>query len=100
MTGLQVVANQGWVIPYVACMLVLFGMISHFGGVFLRFASRYDRGAIPTANAVQPVKTKTTLPIIVCTAWPPVSCSFKAMRPKRHRPKKPRSIGMRLARFR
>ncbi len=27
MTGLQVVANQGWVIPYVSCMLVLFGMI-------------------------------------------------------------------------
>ncbi len=53
MTGLQVVANQGWIIPYVACMLVLFGMLSHFGGVFLRFASRYERGAIPTAELIE-----------------------------------------------
>ncbi len=66
MTGLQVVANQGWVIPYVACMLVFFGMMSHFGGVFLRFASRYDRGAIPTASAVQKDQGNTTRVLAVC----------------------------------
>lgn len=60
-TGLQVVANQGWVIPYVACMLVLFGMTSHFVGVFLRFAGRFDRGAIPTAATLQrETKTKSS----------------------------------------
>jgi ABC-type transport system involved in cytochrome c biogenesis permease subunit len=52
MTGLQVVENSGWIIPYVSCMLVLLGMISHFSGTFLRFASRFERGAIPTAEAV------------------------------------------------
>ena len=66
MTGLQVVANQGWVIPYVACMLVLFGMISHFGGVFLRFASRYDRGAIPTASNIHQKTASRNQIIIAC----------------------------------
>jgi ABC-type transport system involved in cytochrome c biogenesis permease subunit len=51
-TGLQVVANQGWIIPYVACMLVLFGMLAHFIGVFFRFANRFERGAIPTAESI------------------------------------------------
>ena len=44
MTGLQVVENAGWLIPYVACVLALWGMLFHFGGTFLRFADRYDRG--------------------------------------------------------
>ena len=50
MTGLQVVENAGWLIPYVACVLALWGMLAHFGGTFLRFADRYDRGLVgPTA---------------------------------------------------
>ena len=49
-TGLQVVENMGWVIPYVACMMVFWGMFAHFGGTFLTFANRYARGAIPTSN--------------------------------------------------
>ncbi|MFO1063410.1 MAG: cytochrome c biogenesis protein CcsA [Pirellulales bacterium] len=60
MTGLQVVENSGWVIPYVSCMLVLLGMISHFSGTFLRFASRLDRGAIPTAGSVANPNAKTS----------------------------------------
>jgi ABC-type transport system involved in cytochrome c biogenesis permease subunit len=44
MTGLQVVENAGWLIPYVACVLALWGMLAHFAGTFLRFADRYDRG--------------------------------------------------------
>jgi ABC-type transport system involved in cytochrome c biogenesis permease subunit len=35
-TVLQVVANAGWMIPYVACMLVLTGMLAHFGTVLVR----------------------------------------------------------------
>jgi ABC-type transport system involved in cytochrome c biogenesis permease subunit len=46
MTGLQVVENAGWLIPYVACVLALWGMLAHFGGTFLRFADRYDRGVV------------------------------------------------------
>lgn len=49
-TGLQVVENAGWVIPYVSCMMVFWGMFAHFGGTFLGFASRYSRGSIPTAT--------------------------------------------------
>ena len=56
MTGLQVVENAGWLIPYVACVLALWGMLAHFGGTFLRFADRYDRGlaAGHEANDGQP----------------------------------------------
>jgi ABC-type transport system involved in cytochrome c biogenesis permease subunit len=43
MTGLQVVENAGWLIPYVACVLAFWGMLAHFGGTFLRFADRHDR---------------------------------------------------------
>ncbi|NOY43495.1 MAG: cytochrome c biogenesis protein CcsA [Planctomycetes bacterium] len=40
LTILQVVTNAGWMIPYVACMLVATGMLAHFGIVFFRFAQR------------------------------------------------------------
>ena len=52
-TGLQVVENMGWVIPYVACMMVFWGMFAHFGGTFLTFANKYARGAIPTSKTEQ-----------------------------------------------
>jgi ABC-type transport system involved in cytochrome c biogenesis permease subunit len=42
-TGLQVVENAGWVIPYVCCMMVMVGMLSHFGGTFVRFSNRIAR---------------------------------------------------------
>ncbi len=86
MTGLQVVANQGWIIPYVACMLVLFGMLSHFGGVFLRFASRYERGAIPTAELIEGRRAENRrLQFIVCAVVGVVASSipmYAAREPK------------------
>ncbi len=56
-TGLQVVENMGWVIPYVSCMMVFWGMFAHFGGTFTTFANRYARGAIPKSSrqAAEPV---------------------------------------------
>lgn len=39
-TVLQVVSNTGWMIPYVACMLVATGMLAHFGAMMMRFARR------------------------------------------------------------
>ena len=39
-TVLQVMTNTGWMIPYVACMLVATGMLAHFGLVLVRFARR------------------------------------------------------------
>ncbi len=37
---LQVVTNTGWMIPYVACMLVAVGLLYHFSLTLLRFLQR------------------------------------------------------------
>jgi len=42
---LQVVHNTGWMIPYVACMLVGTGMLAHFLLVLLRFLRRVAKDA-------------------------------------------------------
>ncbi|QDS99662.1 cytochrome c biogenesis protein [Adhaeretor mobilis] len=49
-TDLQAVSNSGWMIPYVACMIVATGMLVHFGGAVLRFIRRRDKEqrAVPT----------------------------------------------------
>jgi ABC-type transport system involved in cytochrome c biogenesis permease subunit len=39
-TVLQVVSNPSWMTPYVACMLVLIGMLAHFGVILVRFLRR------------------------------------------------------------
>ncbi|HEV3006272.1 MAG TPA: cytochrome c biogenesis protein ResB, partial [Pirellulales bacterium] len=39
-TGLQVVTNTGWMIPYVACMIVATGMLAHFWIALGRFLQR------------------------------------------------------------
>ncbi len=41
-TTLQVVTNTGWMIPYVSCMLVAFGMLAHFALTLLRFMNRVE----------------------------------------------------------
>ncbi len=41
-TVLQVVANSGWMIPYVACMLVGTGMLAQFSITLVRFLRRRD----------------------------------------------------------
>ncbi|HWL07751.1 MAG TPA: cytochrome c biogenesis protein ResB, partial [Planctomicrobium sp.] len=43
MTALQVVDNAGWMTPYVACMMVVVGMMYHFGLTLLRFLNRRTR---------------------------------------------------------
>ncbi len=39
-TGLQVVTNTGWRIPYISCMMVVVGLFAQFGQVFVRFIRR------------------------------------------------------------
>jgi ABC-type transport system involved in cytochrome c biogenesis permease subunit len=41
-TVLQVVTNAGWMIPYTACMVVLMGMLVHFGQMIVRFVMRRE----------------------------------------------------------
>lgn len=42
-TGIQVVQNSGWLIPYVACSITALGMLAHFLGVLTRFVRRRER---------------------------------------------------------
>lgn len=68
-TGLQVVKNAGWVIPYMCCMMAFVGMGAHFAGTFLRFANRYARGALPGAELVsRSNRWKWTDGVIACLA--------------------------------
>jgi cytochrome c-type biogenesis protein CcsB len=49
---LSVVSNHGWMIPYVACMIVVVGLLGHFLGVLLRFMRRVNSAAaiLPVAR--------------------------------------------------
>ncbi|HEY7426927.1 MAG TPA: cytochrome c biogenesis protein ResB, partial [Gemmataceae bacterium] len=42
-TGLAVVRNPGWLLPYIACTLVALGMIVHFGFHLLGFLQKVTR---------------------------------------------------------
>jgi len=42
-TTLQVVRNHGWLIPYVACMIVAWGMLAQFSLTLVRFLSRLEQ---------------------------------------------------------
>jgi ABC-type transport system involved in cytochrome c biogenesis permease subunit len=50
---LQVVKNPGWMIPYVACMLVATGMLAHFGVVLARFLRRREEEAARTQTSTR-----------------------------------------------
>jgi ABC-type transport system involved in cytochrome c biogenesis permease subunit len=39
----QVVKNLGWMIPYVACMIVATGLVAHFWGTLMRFIQRREQ---------------------------------------------------------
>jgi ABC-type transport system involved in cytochrome c biogenesis permease subunit len=65
-TVLQVVQNAGWMIPYVACMLVLTGMVAHFGVGLTRFSRRLtEESARRRAGDSGPVKGTVLVPVIV-----------------------------------
>lgn len=54
MTGLQVVRNSGWLIPYVACVIVGLGMLVHFLGTLNRYLGRREREAKKQAAVATP----------------------------------------------
>jgi ABC-type transport system involved in cytochrome c biogenesis permease subunit len=51
-TTLQVVMNRGWMIPYVACMVVVIGMVAHFLGTVTRFVSRREAEELAAGDVV------------------------------------------------
>lgn len=50
MTDFQVVTNEGWMTPYVACMIVVIGMLYHFGLILMRFLKRSVAAGQPAAT--------------------------------------------------
>lgn len=50
-TVLQVVSNAGWMIPYVACMIIAAGMLVHFLQMVVRFVYRREDEARKIAAA-------------------------------------------------
>ena len=44
-TVLQVVRNPGWLIPYIACMVVSLGMIMHFALTLSKFVKKFSAAA-------------------------------------------------------
>lgn len=51
-TGLQVVSNIGWTLPYISCVLVMLGMGVHFVIKLIQFLARAMSGAKATAGQV------------------------------------------------
>ncbi len=50
-TTLQVVTNTGWMIPYVSCMIVAIGMLSHFLITLSRFLYRAETTSLNFFNS-------------------------------------------------
>jgi ABC-type transport system involved in cytochrome c biogenesis permease subunit len=57
---ISVVNNTGWMLPYIACMIVSFGMFAQFGQTLFRFLDRTERIG---RNAVEPLKNPFDGPI-------------------------------------
>lgn len=50
-TTLSVVTNTGWMIPYVACMIVATGMLAQFSQTLLRFLRRWRTERMPVVQS-------------------------------------------------
>ncbi len=67
-TVLQVVKNESWMLPYIACALVAVGMLVHFGQTLLRFLNRRLRelrqlqDENPTSTAVWYLRPEIIIP--------------------------------------
>jgi ABC-type transport system involved in cytochrome c biogenesis permease subunit len=52
-TTLQVVRNRGWMIPYVACMVVVIGMVAHFLISVTRFVGRREAEELASGDVIK-----------------------------------------------
>ncbi len=60
-TVLQVVSNAGWMIPYVACMIIAAGMLVHFLQMIVRFVYRREDEARKNAAAEGAVTRRSVM---------------------------------------
>src|SRR5262249_41638039 len=67
-TTLQVVTNFGWMIPYIACMIVATGLLAHFSLTLVRFLRRREEGQAAMLRSraqIAAAKPGVILPAIV-----------------------------------
>lgn len=68
LTTLAVVSNQGWMIPYVACMIISVAMLGHFAQMLLAFLQKLGREEKRTTS-VQASVYPTSLPFMAGGKW-------------------------------
>src|SRR4029079_7718761 len=71
---LQVVKNTGWLIPYVACMIVVTGMAVQFGISFSRFLSRLDMRTSERASLGWPGIVVPVIAVLLLAGW--LACKY------------------------
>jgi ABC-type transport system involved in cytochrome c biogenesis permease subunit/DNA polymerase III delta prime subunit len=57
LTVMQIVKNAGWMIPYVACMIVVVGLVAQFGSTLLKFLEKAQDHAFGDGGS-QPYSAK------------------------------------------
>lgn len=65
-TILQVVRNPGWLLPYLACVLVTVGMVYHFGWQVSKFTRQRQPATAKTVPLEVPVKARFR-GLVVCS---------------------------------
>lgn len=61
MSVLQVVKNQGWMIPYLACMVVVVGLVTQFGSALLHYLeTRAAKGSRPLLESPKHMHSSTS----------------------------------------
>ncbi|QDU56419.1 cytochrome c biogenesis protein [Aeoliella mucimassa] len=94
-TILQVVENEGWMVPYIACAAVGVGMLVHFGIILLRFLNRRLRELNQTTPeptetfSGQWLRSEIVVPVIVGTLTLAIYVGLA-------RPKEPEANGISL----
>ncbi len=81
-TTLAVVSNKGWMIPYVACMIIAVGMLGHFMQMLLAFlmkVGREEQNVKSTATAKTSVPGKRDVYSVVGTAKAPAAQNLSAV---------------------
>ncbi|MFI5356321.1 MAG: cytochrome c biogenesis protein CcsA [Opitutales bacterium] len=71
-TVLQVVGNPGWLMPYVACTLMVIGLLIQFGLTLFGFVTRRRQTAVAAAAATGPVARPGGI-------WPVLVLAFAAV---------------------
>ncbi|MEM6329849.1 MAG: cytochrome c biogenesis protein CcsA [Planctomycetota bacterium] len=103
-TVLQVVTNANWMVPYVSCVVVAFGMLAHFGislGTFLRRRTeegvREQRRRAPESGPGPSLSERLSKPLV----WAPavVGLVWLAYLGSKARPEKAEPGAMQIAKF-